>query len=111
MQCVPPVGSLHPQYSVTVQRRLDFSNGSVNDTIPLNSFLCAILTSSWQVSARKAGRSALSPANARHFDPSSVMRKSGVGVFRVFRWAFVVREFQNMKIGPKGQLGSKSEDS
>src|ERR1700688_2278213 len=111
MRCVPLVGSLHPQYSATVLGRLDFSNGSANGTIALDSSLCTTLTNSWQVSARKAGLPAVLPPNASRSDPSLVMRKSEVGAFPVFRWAFGAREFPNMKIGPKGQPGPKSEHS
>src|SRR5216683_6161778 len=109
MRCVPLVGSLHPQFSATAPGRLDFSNGSANGTITLDLSPCTTLTSSWQVSARKAGLPAVWPPNARRSDPSLVMRKPEVGVFPVFRSAFVVREFQNMKIGQRDQRGRTPE--
>jgi len=108
MRCVPLVGSLQPQYSATVPERLDFSNGSANGTIALDSSLCTTLTNSWQVSARKAGLPAVLPPmpGAPIFFGYAEIRGWCVPVFR---WAFGVREFPNMKIGPKGQRGPKSE--
>jgi len=108
---MPFTRELASQYSATVSRRLDFSNGSANGTNNLG-FVSLHHIDELIATKREKGWHIPSLAAQCHALRSLlVLWKCEVGPFPVFRWAFAAREFPNMKPGPKGQPGPKSEHS